>query len=195
MAQEEKIEKHLKKALEDIITTEMAIVTYLKTEYGDAAVQKFYSDYRPKFILDLQLGMIRRAIAKMAAKIAKKMLLKMIIDTLLEKGEWYQPPNTVEILQITREEAAVRIITCNRKKMFTKIIKKMGKKVEPSYFCHVCCSPELKYYLSFIGLIPSIKLDPEGCCVNAVWDPTKIQFEEDAQDKLEKIEPKEVNTF
>lgn len=195
MAQEEKLGKHLKKALEDIITTETAIVTFLKTEYGNDAVQKFYSDYRPKFILDLQLGMIRRALAKMAAKIAKKTLLKMIIDTLLEKGEWYQPPNTVEILQITKDEAAVRIITCNRKKMFTKIMKKMDKKVEPSYLCRTCCMPELKYYLSYIGLIPSIKLDPEGCCISAVWDPTKIKFEAEVEENLDETTQREVNNF
>jgi hypothetical protein len=195
MAQQEKIEKLLKKALEDIITTETGIVTFLKSEYGDDAVRKFYSEYRPKFILELQLGVIRRAIAKMAAKIAKKTLLKMIIDTLLEKGEWYQPPDTVEILQLTKDEAAVRIITCNRRKMFSKIMKKIDKKVEPSYFCQICCMPELKYYFSFIGLIPSIKIDPEGCCVSAVWDPTKIKFEEEAPEDLEAAAQKEVNNF
>ena len=185
MTQEEKLDKHLKKALEDIITTETAIVTYLKTEYGDKDVQKFYSEYRPKFILELQLGMIRRAIAKMAAKIAKKTLLKMIIDTLLEKGEWYQPTGTVEVLNLSKDEAAVRIITCNRKKMFIKIMKKKDKKVEPTYICQTMCIPEFKYYLSFVGLIPTIRLEPEGCCVSAVWNPSKIQFEEEMQEELE----------
>jgi len=185
MTQEEKLDKHLKKALEDIITTETAIVTFLKTEYGDKEVQKFYSEYRPKFILELQLGMIRRAIAKMAAKIAKKTLLKMIIDTILEKGEWYQPAGTVKVLRLSKEEAAVRIITCNRKKMFQKIMRKKGKKEDPSYICQIMCIPEFTYYLSFIGLIPTITLESEGCCVSAVWDPSKIQFKEEVQEDLE----------
>jgi len=40
-----------------------------------------------------------------------------------------------------------------------------------------------------------IKLDPEGCCVSAVWDPAKIKFEEDAQEELEEAAQKEVNNF
>jgi hypothetical protein len=69
--------------------------------------------------------------------------------------------------------------------MFKKIIRKKDKKEEPTYICETMCIPEFKYYLSFIGLIPTIRLEPEGCCVSAVWDPSKIQFEEEQQEDLE----------
>ena len=183
MIKEKEVKKLLKKALEDIITTETAVVTFLKEEFGDAAVQKFYTDYRPRFILELQLGVIRRTLAKMASKIAKKLLLKMIIDTFLEKGEWYQPPETIEILQLEKDGARLRIFPCNRKKMFKKIIKKTDKSVEPSYICNVMCTKEIAHYLTFIGLIPTFTLEEKGCVVNAVWDPTKMQFEENSEEK------------
>ncbi|MFX1296265.1 MAG: hypothetical protein ACFFD2_15620 [Promethearchaeota archaeon] len=181
MPKKKNVKKQLKKALEDIITTESAIVTFLRNEFGDESVRKFYTNYRPKFILELQLGFIRRTLAKMAAKIAKKMLLKMIINTFLEKGEWYQPPETIEIKKLTKEEAALRIFPCNRKKMFKKIIKKKDKSVEPTYICNVMCIPEITYYLTFIGLIPKFELEKKGCQVKATWNYTKIQFEEDME--------------
>ncbi len=181
MLNEKDVKKLLKKALEDIITTEAAIVTFLRNEYGNEAVQKFYTDYRPKFILELQLGMIRRALAKMAAKIAKKLLLKMIIDTFLEKGEWYQPPDTIEILELEKKGATLRIFPCNRKKMFKKVIKKKDKSIEPTYICNVMCTKEIGYYLTFIGLKPTFTLEEKGCVINAMWDPDKMQFEEDLE--------------
>ncbi|MHA1651125.1 MAG: hypothetical protein ACTSYB_13090 [Candidatus Helarchaeota archaeon] len=183
MVDEKQVEKLLKKALEDIITTETAIVSFLRSEYGDEAVRKFYTDVRPKYILELQLGMIRRAIAKMAAKIAKKTLLKLIINTLIEKGEWYQPPNTIEVVKLEKEGAEVRILTCNRRKMFKKIMKKKDKSIEPTYICEIMCKPELMYYLSFIGLKPTISVEEKGCLVSAVWDPEKIQFDESNGDE------------
>lgn len=182
MLKEKDVKRLLKKALEDIITTEAAVVTFLREEYGDDAVQKFYTDYRPKFILELQLGLIRRTLAKMAAKIAKKLLLKMIIDTFLEKGEWYQPPDTIEILKLEKEGATLRIFPCNRKKMFTKVIKKKDKSIKPTYICQVMCTKEISHYLRFIGLQPTFTLEEKGCKIDAVWDPTKIQFEEDLED-------------
>ncbi|MHA1279365.1 MAG: hypothetical protein ACTSQI_21670 [Candidatus Helarchaeota archaeon] len=182
MAQDKDVRKHLKKALEDIVTTETAIVAFLRDEYGDEAVQKFYTNVRPKYILDLQLGALRRALAKMAAKIAKRTLLKMIINTLIEKGEWYQPPETIEVVKLEREGADVRIIECNRRKMFKKIMRKKDKSVPPTYICEVMCIPELNYYLSFIGLEPKIFVEEKGCLVTAVWDPTKIQFQDDLED-------------
>ena len=178
MSDEKEVKKLLKKGLEDIITTEAAIVTFLRTEIGDAAVQKFYTDYRPKFILELQLGMIKRALAKMAAKIAKKTLLKMIINTFLEKGEWYQPRDTIEIEKLEKEEAILHIFPCSRKKMFKKIIKKKDKSVAQDYICQTMCIPEISYYLTFIGLKPRFDLEEKGCRVMATWDPSKIQFEE-----------------
>jgi hypothetical protein len=182
MAQAKDTKKLLKKALEDIITTETAIVAFLRDQYGDAAVQKFYTDVRPKYILDLQLGIIRRALAKMAAKIAKKTLLKMIINTLIEKGEWYQPTETVEVVKLEKEGADVRILECTRRKMFKKIMRKKDKSVDETYICNVMCIPELNYYLSFIGLEPKIIVEDKGCLVTAVWDPTKIKFEEDMEE-------------
>ncbi|NVM27881.1 MAG: hypothetical protein HWN65_03480 [Candidatus Helarchaeota archaeon] len=183
MLKEKDVKKLLKKALEDIITTEAAIVTFLRNEYGDEAVQKFYTDYRPQFLLELQLGMIRRALAKMAAKIAKKTLLKMIIDTLIEKGGWYQPEETIEIVRLDKKGSDVRILPCTRRKMFKKIMKKKNKSIEPTYMCHTMCIPELNHYLTFIGLSPTITVEDNGCLVSAVWDPDKIQFEEDLEDK------------
>ncbi len=183
MAEEKTAKKHLKKALEDIITTETAIVNFLRNEYGDDAVQKFYTEVRPKYILELQLGAFKRALAKIASKIAKKILLKMIIDTLIEKGEWYQPPETIEIVHITKNDAAVRILSCNRRDMFKKIMKKKDKSVEPTYICKTMCIPELNYYLSFIGLLPTITIEEKGCLVRAVWDPSKVQFEEESEEK------------
>jgi hypothetical protein len=182
MIEKKSAEKQLKKALEDIITTETAIVFYLRNEYGDDAVRKFYTEVRPKYLLELQLGMIKRALAKVAAKIAKKTLLKMIIDTLIEKGEWYQPPGTVEVVKLEKEGADVRILACNRKKMFKKIMKKKDKSVEPSYICNEMCIPELNYYLSFIGLKPKIIIEENGCLVTAVWDPSKIQLDEEGEE-------------
>lgn len=183
LPKEKDVHKLLKKALKDIITTETAIVTFLKTNYGDDAVEKFYTDYRPNFILELQLGLIRRTLAKMASKIAKKLLLKMIIDAFLEKGEWYQPPETIEILKLEKEGAVLRIFPCNRKKMFKKIMKKKDKSVKPTYICDVMCTKEIGYYLTFIGLKPTFTLEEKGCKIDAVWDPTKIQFKEDMEDK------------
>ena len=183
MLKEKDEQKLLKKALEDLITTETAIVSFLKNEYGDDAVQKFYTDYRPSFILELQLGVIRRTLAKMASKIAKKLLLKMIIDAFLEKGEWYQPPETIEILKLEKEGATLRIFPCRRKKMFKKIMKKKDKSMkDPTYICNTMCKPEIGYYLTFIGLKPTFTLEDKGCVVDAVWDPKKIQFNEDSED-------------
>lgn len=183
MIDEKKVGKLLKKALEDIITTETAIVTFLRNEVSNEAVQKFYTEYRPKYILELQLGVIRRTLAKIAAKIAKKTLLKLIINAFLEKGEWYQPADTIEIVDLSKEGAMLRLFPCNRKKMFKKIMKKKDKSVELTYICNVMCIPEISYYLTFIGLKPKFTLEEKGCVINAVWDPTKIQFEEDLEDK------------
>ncbi|MHA1266818.1 MAG: hypothetical protein ACTSRS_16395 [Candidatus Helarchaeota archaeon] len=179
IADAKEAKKLLKKALEDIITTETAIVSFLRTEYGNDAVERFYTEYRPKYILELQLGAIKRAIAKVAAKIAKKLLLKMIIDTFLEKGEWYQPSSTIEILKLENEGAVLQISPCNRKKMFKKIMKKKDKSVVPEYICQVMCSKEIIHYLAFIGLQPSFTFKDNGCIIQAVWDPTKIHFEEE----------------
>ena len=183
MLREKDVKKQLKKALEDIITTEIAIVIFLRNEYGDDAVRKFYTEVRPKILLELQLGMIRRALAKIAAKIAKKTLLKMIINAFLDKGGWYQPADTVEVVKLTKEEAAVRISPCNRRKMFKKIMKKKDKSIKPTYMCQVMCIPEINYYLSFIGLNPKIIIEDEGCLITALWDPIKIQFEEDMEEE------------
>lgn len=188
---EKDAKKLLKKALEDLMTTESAIVNFLRTEYGNAAVEKFYTDYRPQFILELQLGAIKRALAKMAAKIAKKLLLVMIIDTFLEKGAWYQPPETIEILQLEKRGAKLRIFPCNRKAMFKKVIKKKDKTIDPTYICNVMCTKEIGYYLTFIGLIPTFSLEEKGCVITAVWDPEKMPVgdgEDDEVDKKQELE-------
>ncbi len=182
MLKEKEVKKLLKKGLEDLITTEVAIVSFLKNEYGDAAVSKFYTEYRPNFILELQLGLIRRTLAKMASKIAKKLLLKMILDAFMDKGAWYQPPEKMELLKLEKEEGILRLFPCTRKKMFKKIMKKKDKSVDPEYICRVMCRPEITYYLAFIGLKPTFTLEEKGCKINVVWDSTKIQFKEDIEE-------------
>ncbi|MBD3230453.1 MAG: hypothetical protein GF329_19895, partial [Candidatus Lokiarchaeota archaeon] len=73
--------RKLRKALEDLITTEVALINYLEENYGTEAVVDFYSNYRPEFVFNLKMGTLKKALAKIASKIAKETLIKMLIET------------------------------------------------------------------------------------------------------------------
>lgn len=168
--------RKIKKALEDIITTEVSLINYLEINYGTEAVIDFYKNYRPQFIFDLKMGAIKKALAKIASKIAKETLIKMLIETLIENG-WYQSIDDIEIKEISKKGAIVEMKMCSRKNMFRKINKKINNPFNIEYFCEKCCIPEFEYYLNYIGLQPEFEIMNTGCLITAQWEKDILEKE------------------
>ncbi len=173
MFDEKTAKQQLKQALEDFITMETVTLSFLRDEYGEEAIKKLYSNYRLKFITELQFGKMKRALAKTASKIAKKTLLKIMIDTFVEKGGWFMPKETIIIESLTKEGATVRISQCRKIKTFKKIVKKKRLALEPTYLCHSICIPEINNSLNIVGLIPKVVPDEKQCLISVQWDPKR----------------------